>query len=245
MYSFQSHYENALSQHYTRVYGGRLQNYEKANSILDRFGLLPKDKEPALAIDMGAGPGFYSVPLARRGYQVVAIDLDANLLSELESNLGSEKVQTKCGDLLDAANYPEEKAHLAICMTDTIAHLDTVEQQKSLFQIAFQSLRNGGTFLCSFRDQSRTLSDTERFLPFYSDDSLIATTFVEHSDTTVRVTDIFYSWDGSSWTMNASAYNKIRVYSDELRGILEESGFLVQSEFLDRGMTYFLCTRNS
>ena len=175
MYSFQSHYDGALSQHYTRVYGGRLGNYEKAESILDRCGLRPEKEDHPLAIDMGAGPGFYSVPLARRGYQVVAIDLDANLLEEMESSLGDEIVQTKCGDLLDPANYPETPADLVICMTDTIAHLESAEQQKRLIQLAFQSLRAGGKFLCSFRDQTKALNGTKRFVPFFSGNSPIAT----------------------------------------------------------------------
>ena len=45
--------------------------------------------------------------------------------------------------------------------------------------------------------------------------------------------------------MNASSYDKIRLYYDELRILLEQSGFLIQADFTEYGMAYILCVRNS
>ena len=52
-------------------------------------------------MDLGAGCGFQSIPLAEAGYSVTAIDLDAKLLDELKANSNDLAINIVQGDLLD------------------------------------------------------------------------------------------------------------------------------------------------
>ncbi len=49
-------------------------------------------------LDVGAGTGRVTIPLAREGYRVVALDSDASLLGELENRANGLAVETVCAD---------------------------------------------------------------------------------------------------------------------------------------------------
>lgn len=54
--------------------------------FLQKYQLSPTNS--GVAVDLGAGCGFQSIPLAQLGFRVTAIDLDKKLLDELKANSG-------------------------------------------------------------------------------------------------------------------------------------------------------------
>ncbi|MBI40913.1 MAG: SAM-dependent methyltransferase [Leptospiraceae bacterium] len=245
MYTFEKHYTDLLAPYYTRVYGGREQNYRRAREILIEFGLNPDVRNgPGNAADLGAGSGFYSVPLADMGYSVVAIDLDETLVDELRQNAKGFSISLHLEDMLQFQKHCTEPLDLVVCMTDTIAHLNSMTEIQLLFDSVQKSLHNEGLFLISFRDQSQDLTGPQRFIPFYSDDSLIATTFVEFQPAHVDVTDLLYIRDTDGWQMKVSSYSKLRLRTEEIKQCLQ-AGFTLVSEKNLSGMTYILCRKTS
>ena len=59
------------------------------------LGLAQAQGSPIL--DIGAGTGRVTLPLARDGHQVVALDIDGELLSELERRASSFEVDAIAG----------------------------------------------------------------------------------------------------------------------------------------------------
>ena len=61
-----------------------------ASELIKHF---PKGREISV-LDVGVGPGFYSIILAKRGFNVTAIDFSAGMLSEARNNAGhlAEKI---------------------------------------------------------------------------------------------------------------------------------------------------------
>jgi len=84
MPTVKEHYNNVLSDVYTWMSGG-FDNGIKENADFFRTYQINPTRSGA-AIDLGAGSGFQSIPLARAGFTVTAIDIDKKLLSEMQAH---------------------------------------------------------------------------------------------------------------------------------------------------------------
>lgn len=78
MASSKEHYERVLTPVYSWMYGGFVAALERNEAFFTERSLAPH--RTGIAIDLGAGCGFQSIPLAKLGYQVTTIDLDGSLL---------------------------------------------------------------------------------------------------------------------------------------------------------------------
>lgn len=161
MATVQDHYASHLARIYVWMAGG----VEAALSAgeADLVGLAG---EPTLAVDLGAGFGRHSIPLARAGHQVLAVDSSQHLLAELSALADGLPVEAKCADLL---SFPEllpvsPKPRLILCMGDTLPHLADLESVRELARRVATSLPPGGRFAATFRDYSRLPSGDNRFI---------------------------------------------------------------------------------
>jgi len=78
MATVEAHYQDVLSGVYSWMLGGFDVQIAKNRSFFENHHIQPKGS--GVAVDLGAGCGFQSIPLAEIGYSVTAIDLDDNLL---------------------------------------------------------------------------------------------------------------------------------------------------------------------
>lgn len=136
------------------------------------------------AVDLGAGFGMHSIPLARRGYSVVAIDCSLKLLEALREYAKTLPIHVVEEDLLAFQKHLSAKVHLILCMGDTLTHLPDRESVARLFFLAAESLHGGGMFIITFRDYTAPLVGDERFTPVRSDKDRILTCFLEYSPDT-------------------------------------------------------------
>ena len=86
-----------VKQHYAECFGRclfldvrRIRSHfgQETLSFLKSSTISVQKGSKGIAIDLGAGCGFQSIPLARLGFTVTAIDLDEKLLDELQKNSG-------------------------------------------------------------------------------------------------------------------------------------------------------------
>ncbi len=120
------------------------------------------------AIDLGAGFGMHSIPLARRSYSVVAIDSSAILLDVLRANAESLPVGSIEGELLSFPGFVASPADLILCMGNTLTHLEDRQAVEQLFSLVADGLRPGCRFVISFRDYTTALTSAGRFIPVRS-----------------------------------------------------------------------------
>jgi SAM-dependent methyltransferase len=101
-------------------------------------------------LDVGAGTGRVALDLARRGYEVVALDYDAALLAELEDRAAGLPGRTVVADAR-AIDLPERFALILVPM-QTIQLLPTSEDRLALLRAAAAHLAPGGRFAAALAD---------------------------------------------------------------------------------------------
>ena len=223
------HYERLLGPVYSWMIGDVDAATARADAELDDIGL--PSNATGIAVDLGAGLGMHSLPLARRGYKVIAIDTYEPLLQELRSRAGSLAIDTVNADLLDLRAHVSQAADVILCMGDTLTHLPDAASVDSLFAAVAAILSPGGIFVATFRDYVSTpLHGDERFILVRSDENRIFTCFLEYSDKTVLVHDVLHERVAAKWQLRLSSYPKLRLAPEVLVKALTTHGFSVRRE---------------
>ncbi|EWM23472.1 methyltransferase type 11 [Nannochloropsis gaditana] len=248
-----AHYDALLGRTYTWMMGGASTNFEENRKFFDLHGLRPPTVD-AKALDLGCGSGFQAIPLLELGYAVIAIDMSADLLQELKGHKEAlaRKVSGQSplpsltlieGDILRLrALLPSDalaSVDLAVCMGDTLTHLQSTAQVQSLVKNAVSFLKPGGTLILHFRDLTRHLEGTDRFLPCRTDENNIFTCVLEYEeaqetfldgrdkeDRFVLINDLLYTRPDASapWTFKKSQYKKLEVPPEEVLKMMQDAG---------------------
>jgi hypothetical protein len=223
MATVEAHYQDVLSGVYSWMLGGFDVQIAKNRTFFENHHLHPKGS--SVAIDLGAGCGFQSIPLAEMGYSVTAIDLDENLLRELKENDVTKSVSTIRDDLINFDRHVTGFSELIVCMTDTLLHLQSKDKVKDLFKKVANHLNDSGRFVITFRDLSIPLDNLDRFIPVKQDDCRILTCYLEYEPDTVKVHDLFYLNTDGQWILHKSFYRKLRLSPGWVRSQLDQAGF--------------------
>ena len=225
MSTVQEHYEQVLAGFYTWLYGGYETGFKANTEFFDRHGITPAGS--GIAVDLGAGSGFQSIPLAESGFTVLAIDLCDRLLQELSDKDVTGRVRTIQDDLVNFDRHIPDNIELITCMTDTLLHLQSLQMVRELITKVFNSLAENGRFIVTFRDLTQDLTGMDRFLPVRSDDQTIFTCFLEYSPETVNVHDIIYHNNGDGWQLYKSCYPKLRLSAEWMEDCLTGAGLKI------------------
>jgi SAM-dependent methyltransferase len=205
------HYSDLLGPIYTWMVGDVDAAIDRSDAELDVLPA-PAPNEGAIAVDLGAGFGLHAIPLARRGFSVLALDSCEALLKDLSQRAGSLPIRIVNANLLEFRSHLAAPADVILCMGDTLTHLADQSSVEALLADAAASLTPGGVFIATFRDYvTAPLEDEARFIPVRSDSERILTCFLEYADTRVTVHDLLYQREGGSWRLHAGSYRKLRL----------------------------------
>ena len=226
MSSVTEHYATHLGPVYTWMAGGADAAIARGAKEIEALGLTPR--LTGQAVDLGAGFGMHAIPLARRGFTVLAIDTCGVLLQSLRQAAGDLPIRTVEGDLLAFPRHVEGVSELVLCMGDTLTHLPDFASVEALLSSVAEQLCAGGRFVLTFRDYSTPLHGEQRFIPVRSDSSRILTCVLDYEDEHVVVQDLLHELDGTVWRQRLSSYRKLRIDPAVAIAALESHGFTVQ-----------------
>ena len=136
---------------------GRIRTSVRAGRDQMRSTLLswlPADLTGARILDAGCGTGALAVEAARRGAQVVAIDLSPTLVNLARDRLPAElrsRIEFCSGDMLDAKLGRFDH----VVAMDSIIHYDTSDAVKALSQLA---ARTSGSIVFTYAPRTPLLA---------------------------------------------------------------------------------------
>lgn len=234
MATVRDHYSSHLAPIYLWMAGGFDSAVELGKKDLDALDI--KAGANMIALDLGAGFGMHSIPLARQGWAVTAVDESSELLHELQDRGVGLSMRIVEGNLLNAGKYMSAAPQIVLCMGDTLTHLQTKEEIAGLFGEVSRMLAPGGLFALTFRDYTSPATGERRFIPVRSDDNRIHTCFLEEGPTHMVVHDIVHERIGDAWRMKVSSYSKQRLSPNWVMDTLRSVGLSPTAGAGPRGM---------
>ncbi|MFH0736773.1 MAG: class I SAM-dependent methyltransferase [bacterium] len=235
------HYDKILSEYYSWVFGGLENNIKDNIEFFLSSGLIPR--QGGIALDLGAGSGFQSIPLGQLGYKIISIDFSEELLAEIKQNSNGLQITTINDDILNFKKYVTNNVELCVCMGDTLTHLTSLEDVKKLLSDVFDVLEKQGTFVLSFRDLTKQLTGLDRIIPVRSEKDKIFTCFLEYEKDKVKVTDILYQYKNKEWQIKKSYYRKIKISKEWIITQMEDIGYLIVQSSVDNGMVKIIAKK--
>ena len=143
----QAYYDGRVEQE-----NARLERHQQERDItwlyLDKF-LPPRGR----ILEIGAATGAYTIPLAKKGYHVTAVDLSSKLLEAckkrvVEEGLG-KKVTCHIADARNLTDVPG-RDYDAVLMMGPFYHLVQEEDRQKALREAFIRLKTGGVIFSAF-----------------------------------------------------------------------------------------------
>jgi SAM-dependent methyltransferase len=121
------------------------------------------DEAHGAVLDVGAGTGRVALDLARRGHDVVALDLDDELLTALATRARGVLVETVCADARDFAlgrRFP-----LILVPMQTIQLLNGQSERAAFLNTAREHLEPGGILALAIADALEGYDEREAVPP--------------------------------------------------------------------------------
>ena len=239
--AMRAHYETLLSPIYRWMLGDFASALQRSRAELEGLGI-GRAREGARGLDLGAGLGLQTVPLAELGYRMTAIDTSRELLAELSAECPG--ASTVVGDLLDVATLAPDSYDVIVCMGDTLTHLPSRQDVERVLLALPSRLSPGGALALTFRDYaSRIRESTDRFILVRADDGRILTCCLDFEPERVRVTDIVHERTKESWVLRASEYKKLRLSREWVTEQLAQLGLTVTLSATEAGKITIVARR--
>ncbi|ADQ14525.1 class I SAM-dependent methyltransferase [Halanaerobium hydrogeniformans] len=228
-------------------YSGFSKNYDKIFplkenklKLLDQtFSYLKNDKKQTKLLDVGCGTGSYAVALAGKGYQVIGIDLDSEMIA-LAKNKQAGLSQTEAEDRLDffvlgmlelKDKFSQDTFDGIYIIGNVLVHLNKSEI-KEFIHILRKLIKKEGKIVIQIVNYQRILDLELKGLPtIYSKDEKLR--FERDYEYDPADNNIYFKTTlVEQEDNNILAKNKIKLYpltKDELIDLLEAAAFEIEN----------------
>jgi len=198
---------------------------DQTSAMLNLLGLMPQT-----VLDLGCGPGRHTLPLARSGCDVTAIDTSAFLLQRLREQLQQHKLDED-DDLsihieqADMRSFSSAQAFdLVVCLWSSFGYFDTPEDNQQVLQHSHDNLRQGGRLVIDVAGKETLLRELQ---PVHADEfedgSLLITRPVLIDDMTRM--DVEWLLLRSDDSVARTHFTHFIYSAAELRQMLVQAGF--------------------
>lgn len=162
-----------FSKNYDKIFP---LNQDKLKLIDNYFKDLKAERENIKLLDVGCGTGSYALALAEMGYQVKAIDLDAEMISLAESKMKESKAAVdfyRLGMLHLKEKFKAQSFDGIYIIGNVLVHLKQ-EEIKEFLELAAELLKENGKIFIQIVNYYRILELNLDGLPtIYSQDDTV------------------------------------------------------------------------
>ncbi len=173
-------------------------------------------KAPARVLDIGGGPGRYSIWLGEQGYRVTLADLSPELLAlarEKAAEFGVELEGVVEANAMDLSQFGDGSFDAALCM-GPLYHLILEEDRRQVVSELRRVLKPGGMVCTAFLNRLQTLPvAVDQDIPFF-------TPYTEEMVKKYHYTGIL-DWQGIPGTFNLAYL----FYPRDIAPFMEGGGF--------------------
>jgi ubiquinone/menaquinone biosynthesis C-methylase UbiE len=139
--------------------------FDSTMYFLDKY--LPKK---GLILDAGGGPGRYTIELAKRGYEVVLLDLVASNLEMAKRQIKKAGVQNKVkgvtkGSITDLSNFKDSTFDAVICLGGPLSHVAPEYNRKRAISELSRVAKRGSLVFISVMGKFGTLLQSPQRWP--------------------------------------------------------------------------------
>ena len=204
-----------------------------AHAILEKEGLKPRT-----VADLACGTGSATRILARRGYQVTAVDLSEEMLTE---------AMDKCADLEQLPVFVHQNlarlrlpraVDMAVCFLDSLDYILDPADCAAAIRQTYKALNPGGIFIFDVNTPEKLRAmDGQVFLD--EDDDVYCVwrgEFDEETNICSYGMDLFQR-QGETWLRSFEEHREYAYSIGQLKGFLKDAGFTRIEVYADRQFT--------
>lgn len=169
-----------------------------------------------LVLDAGGGPGRYTIALAKRGYEVVLLDLTPALLEIARRQIARAGLKRRVsaiieGSIVDLWRFPDDHFDAVLCLGGPLSHVATEGERQQAIRELVRVARPGAPVAISVMGRLAVLAESPRYWP----------TWIEHTET------FHATWrDGDDHHWWGTSYARFFM-PEELVALCEASGLEV------------------
>lgn len=207
----------------TKDYSGRFE-YEMTMKILNKY--LPSK---ATILDLGGAAGAYTIPLAKKGYEMYLADLSEKLINQAEVQIEKENIEkVKSCDIVNAIDLSiyENEQFDVVLLFGPLYHLLTTQEREKVIKEINRVLRNGGLVFASF-------------IPYLAGSIAIIDRYIRHPEQvdTNNLTKVFNTGEFNNASNNGFQEGSY-IKSEEIVKLFENNNFEKQDILSIRGFGY-------
>lgn len=177
--------------------------------------------QPEVVLDLGCGSGRSSLPLAQRGYDVVAVDLSLPMLQVLtKKSLDATligRVDPVHANLVELSCFAEDSADHAICLFSTLGMIQARANRREMLRHVARIVRPGGSFIVHVHNRWAALRERHGIW------SLASSYWRSLHNSQVEFGDATYAYRGLE-NMFMHRYSKRELLAD-----LEETTWIIDT----------------
>lgn len=198
--------------------------YEKVCDFLENVFTI-YDKNPNLVCDLACGTGNITIPMSRRGYDMIGVDVSPEMLDVARSKNNSGKdILYLCQDMRKLDLYGTCDAFL--CMTDGFNYITSMEALKKIFnRIRTCFIEPDGIFIFDLSSVYKLKNVLGGNIFIYDKDDMFYTWENSYKEPFCKMELNFFKKDGEVYTRFEESQIQRGYTKKQIENLLIESGF--------------------
>lgn len=163
--SVENYYDKSTEYEWNRLVRDKYHKLEWDTTQIFLKKHLPKK---GLILDAGAGPGRYTVDLAKKGYDIILLDYSKGNVELAKVKVKEAKQEKKVkdfiqGTIVNLSKFKDNSFDAVICLGGPLSHVEKKERQKAVNELIRVAKKNAPIFVSVMGKYAILLSAIKRW----------------------------------------------------------------------------------